>query len=83
MIYSRFGEEVTLVRPVTTMAEVQKLDKRSSDLHDVQRIEYGMYVVGILKGDDVERLFDLGMLRADGGIQEINEAARAVGGNPK
>jgi len=82
-IYTRFGNEVVLLRPVTTTAEVQKLDKRSFDLHDLERLKYGMYAVAKFIDGDVEMLVDLGMLRADDGIVEINRSARAVGCNPK
>lgn len=83
MIYSRFGTQVRLTRPITTTAEVQKLDKRSTDTQDLQRLEYGMYAAVVYDGEETEHLFDLGMLRAEGGIREINEAARAVGCDPK
>jgi hypothetical protein len=86
-IYTRFGTPVRLVRPVTTLREVQKIENRVPDQHDSQRIDLGMYCIGRLIDEGAEtqedRLFDLGLLRADDGIAEINKAARAVGCNPK
>lgn len=83
MIYSRFGTPVKLLRPVTTAAEVKRLENRKPDAHDAERMKYGMYVAGSFDDDATERLFDLGLLRADDGIAEINKAARAVGCDPK
>lgn len=82
-IYTRFGSVVTLIRPVTTAAEAAKLENRKPDAHDESRLEYGMYAVGKIEGSDEERLFDLGMLRADDGIREINDTAEAVGCHPR
>lgn len=74
MIYSRFGGVVTLLRPVTTTDEVELLTHEPADDHDVDRLAYGMYA---------ERLLDLAMLRADNGINEINDTAKAVGCEPR
>ena len=83
-IYTRhFGLPVKLTRPITTEREVERIEGRDADEHDRRRLSYGMYAAGKIEGDDTERMFDLGMLRADGGISEINTAARAVGCNPK
>jgi hypothetical protein len=84
-IYTRWGSVVTLVRPITTAEEVEKLDRRKADKHDAERLEYGMYAAARVENDlpDKELLVDLGMLRADDGISEINRAARAVGCDPK
>lgn len=83
MIYTRFGSLVTLVRPVTTEAEVEKITHTKSDAGDRDRLAYGMYAVATIEGFEGERLVDLGILRADDGISEINKAARGVGCNPK
>lgn len=82
-IYTRFGSVVTLVRPVTTLQEVENLENRKADDHDKQRLHYGMYVLGHCDELPDNRLMDLTMLRADDGIREIHTAARAIGCDPR
>lgn len=81
-IYSRFGGEIKLLRPVESVEEAARLEGRKPDKHDEDRMAFGMYAVGRFADEEIERLFDLGMLKADDGIAEINDAARAVGCNP-
>lgn len=80
-IYSWSGVEVELIRPVTSLGEVEALESRPVDFYDTERIALGMYFV--VRFPNQERLYDLAYLRADRGLVEINEAARAKGGNPK
>jgi len=72
MIYGRFGEECEIVRKAT-LADVRKLDNRKPDAQDKEALKNGSYVVIRFPGD-VERLYHLAFLRADGGSLEISEA---------
>lgn len=81
-IYGRWGNPVTIVR-MGTLDDVKTLDKRKPDKVDRDSIKNGSYIVcidheGSRKGR--ETLHHLGYLRADGGINEIYEAIKAVTG---
>ena len=78
-IYSRGGTEVKIVRPVTTLDEVAKLENRETDAHDIERLAYRQYCIVRYSDDGREAMADLAMLRANDGIAEIHKAARAVG----
>lgn len=82
MIYTRFGDPVKLIRPATD-ADIRQLSNRRPDKHDRQRMSYGMYAIGVYPDSEEEILLDLGLLRADDGIREINKAARDAGCDPK
>lgn len=81
-IYSRFGSEVEFIR-LAAPEDVKAIEKRKSDKHDRDRIALGCYIVGrfidnSIAKDDL-RIFDIGMLKADGGWKEIHDRAVAVG----
>lgn len=76
MIYSRFGEVVTVVRR-GVLADVQKFDKRKPDAQDKRCVEAGSYVI-VRFPDGGEQLYHQGFLRADEGSAEITKALEAV-----
>lgn len=79
MIYGRFGQEVEVVR-VAILVDVKRLDHRKPDKADRDAIRNGFYVVIRLLEDKKEQLYHKGLLRADGGLREIDEAiTRAKG----
>jgi hypothetical protein len=75
VIYGRGGQPVTIVR-VATINDVKALDNRKPDKRDREAIRCGSYVVVL--DDQVERLYHLGFLEADGGSLEIGDAIRAL-----
>ena len=77
MIYSRFGDPVTIVRG-GTLDDVRRLDGRKPDKQDRLAIESGSYVV-VRFGDGKERLYHQCYLRADDGSREIAAALRELG----
>jgi hypothetical protein len=82
MIYTRFGSPVRFTR-LGTAADCVLDGRKKPDNHDRKRAARGCYMVGDLLDDKEattkERLFDVGMLRADGGWKEIEDAAIAAG----
>ncbi len=80
MLY-RMGGQVRLIR-MATPADA-KLENRKPDKQDRERCKIGYLMVGRFIHEDgtesEDRLFDLALLRADGAIHEIHEAARAAG----
>lgn len=85
MIYTRWGSKIVFTRHITTTDEVEQVENRKSDSHDVERLEVDAYMAGrLFEIDEKERLFDLSLVRADGGWQEVRAAIEAVstkGGN--
>lgn len=83
MIYGRMGGVVKLLR--RAVPNDAKLEHRKPDSQDRERCKIGYLMVGRFINEDgtesEDRLFDLAYLRADGGIQEINEEARKAGNN--
>lgn len=81
MIYGRMGGQVRLVR-MATPADA-KLENRKPDGQDRERCEIGYLMVGRFVREDgtesEDRLFDLALLKADGGWKEIKAAAQAAG----
>lgn len=81
MIYGRMGGQVKLLRMATP--EDASLDNRKPDAQDRERCAIGYLMVGRFVHEDgtesEDRLFDLAMLKADGAIHEIHEAAKAAG----
>lgn len=81
MIYSRGGSQVRFTR--MGKPEDAALEGRSPDRHDRERCAAGQWMVGTINFGDGwesgERLFDLALLRADGGSIEIRDAAIAAG----
>lgn len=76
MIYSRFGEPVTIVRK-GVLEDVRKFDGRKPDKQDRACVEAGSYVI-VRFGDGGEQLYHQGFLRADDGSAEITKALEAV-----
>ena len=81
MIYGRLGGQVRFIR-MATPADA-RLENRKPDKQDIERCEVGYLMIGrFIRPDGTEsedRLFDMAMLRADGGIREILQAAREAG----
>lgn len=77
MIYGRFGDKVTIVRPAV-LEDVERLECRKPDQQDRDALEMGCYVVVRSEDDGQERLYNQAFLRADGGSREIAEAIEGV-----
>lgn len=81
MVVDRFGSQIKLLRMATP--KDASLENRKPDKQDRDRCKIGYLMVGrFIREDGTEsddRLYDLAMLRADGGVHEINAAARAAG----
>jgi hypothetical protein len=81
MIYGRMGGIVRLIRVGT--AKDAALDRRTPDNYDRERAKIGYLMVGRFVREDgtesEDRLFDLALLRADNGWDEIKQAAIAAG----
>ena len=81
MLYGRMGGQVKLIR-MATPADA-KLENRKPDAQDRERCKIGYLMVGRFINEDgtesADRLFDLAMLKADGGWVEIDQAAIDAG----
>lgn len=81
-IYGRFGVEIIIKRRAV-LADVKALDKRRPDKQDRDAIAAGSYWVVDFKdatnADSRDRLYHLGYMRADDGLNEIERAIIALG----
>lgn len=81
-IYGRFGVELIIKRRAV-LADVKALDHRKADKQDREALALGSYWVVDFKeatgSDSHDRLYHLGFMRADDGLNEIERAIIALG----
>lgn len=76
MIYSRFGEVITIVR-VGTVEDVKTFEKRKPDKDDRHNVSIGNYVV-VKFPDGREMLHSISYMKADDGFREIADAIKSA-----